>query len=332
MINPEHKKAFFVLAVVVIVVSTLLTVFFGSVTNDRVVDVFLEEETIHAGALADQAAFAIQNQVISLRGSLLIAATKADIKNFGSAVCAEKMTEVFEIVKGRVGNLARIGPDKNFYCSVNKDLNGKPVGAFGDFVDPLFKNPSLGVVASHMVISPGNLEKVVAVHVPVFSASGEFNGTIGGAIYLSNLKNFMSRVALKQGRNNSVLLDDDGTILYHGSGELVGKNVFKEEDVRGMDAEESSLYRSVAKAGDISEVRFANYRFGSGEGQVAYRSFEVIPGRVLTVFVPVAKADAERVVAAVNSENIALVALVSDLGLIGLIFLIFYLVRKRKRS
>lgn len=325
-----HKKEFILLGVIIVLISTVITIFFGNLTKYRVVEVFLKEEVIHAGTLADQAALSLQDELKNLEKDLAIAATKSPIKDLLPGACAESVTQTFELMKDEIGNLARIGPDKTFRCSVNKSLDGLSADSFGGFIDPLFKDPNSGAILSRVVESPGNKEKTLALHIPVFASSGNFNGTIGGAIYLSRLRNYMSKVTLYRNNNRSVLLDDDGTILYHRQKELVGLNVFNEEDKKVIKPEESSLYRTVIQTPDLQEPKFADFPFDVGKGQVAYRSFEIFPGRFWTIFIPVSEVDVEKVIQSVNSQNTGLLALILDLGLIGLVSTLFYIYEKRR--
>ncbi len=254
---------------------------------DNLTAQYIQEE----GQVADRVVGNLENEMGGVEDKLKLIADIPEVADGNVASCTAKLDQVFAVLQARLGNLGRIGANGLFTCSVNRALVGVPGSKLGSYVTDIFQDPAHAPVLSHVILPPGGTY-AEAMHVPVFGGTHQFEGTVGGAVYLRDLQaKFLKNVTFGQG-GFAFLLDDNGDILYHPEADLIGGNI--SGSVAAKHFSNIVGFRAAvaeAKAGHSGTLRYAL----DGTDKVAtYRPATILPGRRWVVFVSVPVAGAAR--------------------------------------
>jgi PAS domain S-box-containing protein len=285
----QRMKVILITAVASLVVLGAVMVL-GSFVRGWMVHNLFDQYVKQEAAVANQVADDLKNEMAGVEENLKLAALLPAVQSTADpAACNAKLGEVFAVLGSQVGNLGRINARGVFACSVNKALIGVPGSKLGSYVTDIFNDPKHGTVLSHVILPPGATH-AVALHVPVWNAKGQFDGTLGGAVYLRDLQNkFLKNVKFAE-NGFAVVFDDNGDVLFHPKAELIGKNLNSPE-ARAAFSNVADLQRAIAEAaaGHSGTVR---YSLEGVPKVAAYRPVAMLPGRNWVVMATVPVADA----------------------------------------
>ena len=222
-----------------------------------------------------------------------------------SETCNQTLQNILQVNSSVFNNLGRVGKDGTFICAVNRTIVGEPAAKYGTYFAEVAKDPEHKPVMSRLIYPSGSGTPVAAVHVPVYDSNGQFNGTIGGAVYFDELE---KRILLdKQMTEGSAiaLFDNNGDILYHQDPLLRSKNLLSEDVLKPYDPRETitSFVNDVVK-GKPSEGEI-QFSFKDKSYQSTYKSAQVI-GRHWTVRIAVPHEDVHKAVHRETAQQIFL--------------------------
>jgi PAS domain S-box-containing protein len=198
-------------------------------TQNQVTNRLIDQSAAQQEILAKQVGSSLQQQVNSLEEQLFLISQDPQIQSGTAAECNKRLLEIYNSGAVKIGNLGRVGTDGIFHCSLNTKLIGTRAAALGSYMTDIFADPTHTPVMSRAVKPVGAPSYIIAIHVPVWGPNHEFLGTLGGAIYLSDLQaKFLVNTPFATG-STMALYDDDGTILYNPKTDLIGKNIASPE-------------------------------------------------------------------------------------------------------
>lgn len=279
--------AFFIVMVELLVITLIVDATKNKIFDSLIVSRFDTEKT-----LASQVAHSLEEDLLGVQDMLQLAALTPGIQTGNAEVCQKELDRVFPVIEKKIANLVRINSDGGIYCAVNRASIGINVLVNEDLKN-LIQAPEHRPVIHRVIFSPVSNKNVVGIHVPVFTSSGQFKGSIGGVVYIDELeeKYFKDFQVLKRGR--LMLLDDNGDVLYHPVfPELVGKNLLSEE-IQAQIVDRESYKNQVGKVlKDVKSNRpsFISYHYPPNPEMIAaYYPVEILPDRhwVVVVAVPV---------------------------------------------
>lgn len=262
--------------------------------------------------ISEQIAGNLVNEVGNVVRQLTIMAAMPEIQNGSEAVCNTKLKELLSISEVEIGNLARVGPDGTFRCSINKTLIGIKAEKLGDYIPKLFKDPNHQPVLSKAILPPGAAAYVAAVHVPVFDANKEFIGSLGGAISLTRIQDrFLKNVQLAD-HGFVILFDENGDVLYHPQTQLIGKNL-QSDEVKKLFNNITPVANALqnAKTGQSGTLDWVTM---GEKGTGAYKPAGVLPDHKWIVFTAVPTKDVGQ---SINKLGINSAFLLMSLTLVG---------------
>lgn len=269
-------------------------------------DQYMQQQTL----LADQIAETLSNNIVNLQNQLRVMATMSEVQNIDDVEgCNAKLAELLEINEKQLGNLARTNSGGVFACSVNKGVIGQDSARYGSYVHDLINDPQHAPVLGRNARPAGVDTLAVALHVPVYNG-GEFQGTLGGAMYFSKFQDAYLRSIAFGNNGHVVLLDDNGDILYHPSKAQNGKNLLDPEVLAAFKPQDTmkQLLKDVQKG---ESGRF-EYSLANTNKVGIYKTFK-LPGidRHWAVVATIPVEDLEQVVnqAGINTIFLILVSL-----------------------
>jgi signal transduction histidine kinase len=256
-----------------------------NIQNGLISNYALQEQTI-----GTQVSSTLSGQMENIQNSLRALAINPNIRTNDSTACQAALKEATSKVQLGLGNLGRVNANGTFVCSLNTKLIGSQASALGPYVQQLIDDPQHKPVVSRQIKVPGVDGYVIATHVPVYDASGNFSGTIGGALYLNDLaKDYLDKIKFAD-TGYASLLDDNGDILYSHVPTNTGKNYFEiQAATNNGGLKELTKAVNRAKVGQTSQVR---YTTTDGIDKVAsVVSVPVTPGHnwIVIVNVPVSE-------------------------------------------
>lgn len=308
-------------AFLVIVLIALMVLSYRS--QNRVRSVLQKEYESLITNDAESLGGAINAQLSELETELRLAAEYRDIKSLDPEVCTAKLEEIQKTVGSQLGNVARLGPDRIFYCSLNKQLLGTSGSALGSYVDNIFNDPEHKPVKSRILNPKGSKEHLIAIHVPVYDLQDNFVGTLGGAVALETLGRELLNQAKPSRNGFMILLDDNGDILYHPREEFIGKSI--DDEVIKNYFEDNQIvfdsFRTAAKgtASTVTYVAGEEPRFAS------HVPFEIEPGRRFVVGAVVPRSDIAELTNDLKIVSSTLIVGAWFFGIFFFILLILYL-------
>ncbi len=327
----KKQKLFIVLTLVFISV-ILSSIFITSeLTKQRIAAQFTDQYSQQGKTLASETATILKTEVTSIQDKLNLIALIPEIRDGSTAVCQSKLEEAFRVLGDKVGNLGRVNSQGIFQCSLNKKLIGIKAETLGKYILNIFNDPAHKPVLSRAIKPVGSTSFIQAVHVPVYSSKGEFIGTVGGAIYFDELeKKILQKIKLTD-NGTIVILDDDGTIIYHPNAFLRGKSVDSEDVVKL--SQTSGAHRSILNDALKNQRGQLRFTFDNVDNVAAYESVEIIPGRNWVVLVTTPIADINKNVAAVGLNRLfyILFTILATITILGAVFFAGFLLRQFAR-
>jgi HAMP domain-containing protein len=244
---------------------------------------YLQEELI-----ARQTALTLENYVLNIVDELLIIAQLPELIDGTIEECNAKLEQILGMTQLKVGNLGRVNKEGIFKCSVNKALVGVDAKKLGDYIPKILNDLEHKPVISRAFVPPGTTSYVSAVHVPVYKAD-EFMGTMGGAIYFDELGEKILKDSKPSEKGAVVLVDDDGTILYHPIKQLVGKNI-ESEEIQKLNNYEHT-FKGILDLALKGETGTVQYFFNGAEKIAAFTPVQILPDHVWMAIVTVPLSD-----------------------------------------
>jgi hypothetical protein len=261
-------------------------VFMENLTAARATEVEVQQKL-----LTRNAANEIERYYSDAQKRLEIIAQMPSVRNaVRSESCNQELQKMLAVNSAVFNNFGRISVDGTFVCAVNRTIVGEPASKYGTYFDEIAKDPQHKPVFSKLIYPAGSATGVIALHVAVYDAKGNFNGTIGGAVYFEELE---KRIVLdKQLTDNSTLavFDNNGDILYNPDPVLRSKNLLS-DDVLQMYAPQQAIKdftQNIVKGPPSEGV--LRFTFKGNPHQSTYKSAQVI-GRHWTVQIAVPESD-----------------------------------------
>jgi PAS domain S-box-containing protein len=263
--------------------------------NKQVSNSIISDYLTQEGQLATQIAASLENEVSNIETNLNIMAIIPDISNTTDPVaCNAHLQQIFITTHQKLSNLGRIGANGDFICSLNKALIGLPGKKLGTYIPEIFNDPNHNPVISHAIKPLGASGYVVAIHVPVYTSQDVFDGTLGGAISLTDIQNnFLKDVKFAE-NGYAALIDNNGDILYSPTPDLIGENLSSPRVTALIGSNGISKWQQAvanANAGNSGTVDYISH----GVAKLAtYQRATILPGHNWVVIVAVPKQDAVR--------------------------------------
>lgn len=258
----------------------------------------LEEFAKQEGLVAEQVAQNMEINIEAVEDKLRIAATLPEVIDAAGNDCQKNLRSVFAVMENKVGNLGRVNSDGIFSCSMNSALIGVKANTLGDYIDRIFQKDDHPAVMSRAIKVPGVEGHLAAVHVPVYR-DGLFDGTLGGAVYFSELKDKLLEDIKFADSGFVVLFDDNGDILYHPEEYLIGQNL-DSDDAR--DFYSTNLLNTI-KSAPSHKSGSVRYTANGVDKIGAFHTGEILEGRKWVALVTVPVSEAEQVLTAVGLDN-----------------------------
>jgi PAS domain S-box-containing protein len=240
---------------------------------DRLIDQYAQEKLSDAKQLAATLTSEIDSDVdkLNLMGNI------PEIRDPETEPCNAALASAAKL-SPRISNIGRVGLDRKFVCSLNKAIIGTDAQNLGPYIAEIFDDPEHKPVMSRIIKVP-NGGYAVAVHVPVYNEKGEFDGTIGGAIYFDQFNEKFLKDIFVSKNGYMVLQDDDGTIFYHPQTDLIGQNRRpKNEEELAKASEITKLIIESSQDGSTGISRYVS-TLDNKEKVGAYAPAEIFPGR-----------------------------------------------------
>jgi signal transduction histidine kinase len=259
---------------------------------DQLTDQYGQQELL----VSKQVAKIFVTEVGSLTSQLSLMGQIPEVAAAKNPACQSKLQQLFIAAQSQIGNLGRVGADGNFACSLNTALVGIKADTLGPYIDAIFSDPSHAPVMSRAILPKGSTSYIAAIHVPIFTSDGKFDGTLGGAIYFNQLQDkFLKDISFS--KNGFVsLYDDDGTVLYRREGDIIGKNINSPEFQEEVGA--AAPFQKMIDDAKAGQSGIISYTLANGDHRLAaYAPAEVLPGRTWVAVVSVSLADIHATVA-----------------------------------
>lgn len=231
----------------------------------------------------------LRAEMLSLQDKLHIISQIPSVRTADNTeACNQQLQAVRDSMNIKVNNIGRVDVNGKFVCSLNPALIGLEAANFGEYITDIFKDPQHKPVMSRATRVPNVEGQIFAIHIPVYDEDGNFDGTLGGAIYFSDLeKNYLKNIVFANS-GYIVLFDDNGDILYHPQPDIMGKNYFSAEYQTGSPT--SIIITSKIKEAIAGNIGTLRYTTNAGEEKIAVMyPIEIFPGRkwIANITVPV---------------------------------------------
>lgn len=286
----NKKWTIVLISVVVLIITEVAVVYSLFVIRDKLVDNLLAQYEEQEIAVGQQVAKNLVAQITQLETDLRYFSLIEEIRKPDLTTCNDRFQTILSLANGRINNLGRVGRDKKFLCSVNKSLVGTDASKLGSYIDDIFQDPDHKPVLSQILKIPNVEGYAIALHIPIYNDQGEFDGTIGGAIYFNQIKESLLRDVTFVGGGFVALIDNDLGVLYHPKTEYISKNIQDKEvfEKTGNDNELINRIQGAVK-GDTSVYR---YKFDNEERVGAFVPAKVFGNRtwVVNVVIPISVA------------------------------------------
>lgn len=262
----------------------------------------IEEYAVQESLIATQLAQILQLEISKRESELLLMAKLPEIRSGSAETCNQALKEIYENPKNKLGNLGRVDENGFFKCSVNEKLIGVKAEKLGSYITDIFNDPEHKSVMSRAIKPVGTDSYLIAIHVPVFDTDGKFIGTIGGAIYLNDLKKeYLNDVQIENG-GHIAIFDDDGTVLNHYKPETVGINLASAAFQKLV----SGTSPSAQIIKDIHEGKSGTrlYSFEGVEKIAAFEPAKVFPNRNWRILVTMPTSEANNNIIKVGADKV----------------------------
>ncbi len=300
----KNKKAVYI-ALTFVVTCTLVYVSFLTTFSIRkdVKDNLIKEYAEQEHLIAIQLAQVLELELSQRQTELKLIATLPEVMSGDTATCNKKLKEIFQDENNKLGNYGRIDKDGFFKCSLNEKLIGVKGETLGTYIKDIFKDPEHKPVMSRAIKPAGADSYLIAIHVPVFDENGNFSGTMGGAIYLKDLKEkYMKGVEIMNG-GSIAIYDDDGTVLHHYKPELIGTNFINPEFQKRVAGTKITPNETLKEIQDgISGTR--KYLFDNEEMIASYDPIHIFLGRNWRIVVNLPTSTANNNIIKIGADKI----------------------------
>jgi signal transduction histidine kinase len=268
-----------ILGIIIIVGGFFMLSYARGRLNQSLIDNYAKQElsiVSNISKLLELDISTIQNQLTLMSENPLIA-------DGDTEECTTEIKYNLSQTQSELGNVGRVNKNGVFTCSLNPLLINTRAEKLGPYITDIFNDPAHAPVMSRTIPVPGVKGFAVALHVPVFNEKQEFDGTLGGAIYLSDLQNKYLKDVVFAKRGFVALIDDDGTILYHYKSGLIGtkatSTVFK-EILAEVKQDRSGTKQFISTSDGLEKIS-------------SYAPVHVVPGRIWVVLATVPISDAQ---------------------------------------
>jgi signal transduction histidine kinase len=330
---PQLSKQFLALPLTILFVGIIIIgSIYTSFQTQKELTLYLEEDIqVQESQLAQAVANSLRSEIIGIQEKLTLISKIPQVQDPTSAdQCNEQLQETFEIMERKVGNLGRVNTNRIFACSLNKALIGLPAEQLGQYITDIFTDPDHKTVMSRVILPPGSSSFIIALHIPVLNQAGQFDGTLGGAIYMDQLESKYFRDIRLSPNGHIVLLDDNGDILYHPYRDLIGKNYNSDEFKKYASP---TAYQDIIEMGKSVQPHTARYIFDGEEKVGAAAPVEILPNRTLIVLVTTPVKDIKAKLIQLHISSLFQNFITFNTVLIGLSAIIFsYLIFRNIRS
>lgn len=221
--------------------------------------------------------------------------------------CNQELQNLIVVNSKEFNNLGRISKDGTFICAVNRTIIGEPASKYGTYFDTIAKDPEHKAVMSRLIYPTGSTGPVMAVHVAVYDAQGNFDGTIGGAVYFDELQERVLQDVHLSKNNTIAIYDDNMDILYHPDPLIRSKNLLAPA-ILGLYSPREVITRFVEDTKKAPAGGVITYSLQGHPRQTAYKSAHVI-GRYWTVGIAVPYSDIEQYVGRHTAKYICITLL-----------------------
>ncbi|HVW23090.1 MAG TPA: ATP-binding protein [Candidatus Saccharimonadales bacterium] len=319
---------FYVAAVVVMIAILVVGAIAGQIVNTKVEEhitgVYGQEQL----TTAKETAASLQQVVDTTQQKLELLAQLPSLQSPNTTVCNHELASIIASANPEISNLGRINSQGIFYCSVNSKLIGVAGSSLGSYVTTIFNDPNHKPVMSRLIYPKGASAYVLAVHVPVYDATHQFLGTLGGAIDTDKVAaNLLDKVRIG-GTGFVSVVDDNGDIIYNTNHKFIGKNLYSTEFKQVL-SDNPSLLRAFQKAlhGQSAQV---HYRVNGEQRFATLTSIQVMPGRRWVVYgiVPQAQIAASARSLGINQVLQVARGLFALILILAIIVLVLYLRRR----
>lgn len=322
----SRKFVFILLSVFLLICISVGSMFILSRVEKQLTERLITQNSAQGGVVADQTSRALQKEVENVTTELQLIASNPIIRDGTSEECQAELDALTQRYDLRLGNIGRVNRDGVFQCSINRNLIGSTANNLGSYITEIFDDPEHKPVMSRAIKPAGADSYLVAVHVPVYDANGEFDGTLGGAIYFDDIReNFLQGINFAQ-QGFVSLYDDDGTIMYRPQADLIGKNIHSPEFLTlTPDIDIFDRIFANALAGNPGSDR---YIINGTDRLVAYHPVDVMPDRKWIVIVSVPygtilqNVQETGIVQLLTRSSVVLVALTSATFIILLLYVL----------
>ena len=263
MLRKQHFfLAILILSGVIISVGIFFIIDYIKITlQENFINYYAGQERL----IAKQVALRFETDILGIEKQLKIIGEVPEV-NVNGKECSAKIQDILNKISSRLINVTRVGSDGSFICSSNpewfendpKILETQSTQIFTDI-----KRKS----SSNSVFKNDDYEYLTTIQVTLFGAGGNFNGTISASIPFKVFQEKYLKDILFAKRGFVILLDEDGTILYHQNHELVGEN-YNSEIVSNFIGD-SSHFELILKTVEAGEGGVASYNHKSEGPKIA---------------------------------------------------------------
>lgn len=288
MLNPQVKINFtriiILLVIGVVFLSLMMGVYFAQkkyfdeMKDELLNSFFAPSLELEAQTIANK----LETRIYNITAILKAAAEYRNLQEISSSCWPDQLATIDGLLvalKDKVDHTILIDKQGIASCSSLKAMEGKNISNYPHIQEALVSHKT---VIGRAIVNPLGV-RLIPIVVPIFSAQGEFAGLVGGAIAIESLeKEFISNYSFTPSAYN-VLIDDDGTILYHPNQDFVMKNIFGEEiqQAIGRDQDLNNLFKKALKG----ESGYGFYVFGGDAKTAGFSPAKIIDGqRFLAVF------------------------------------------------
>lgn len=287
----KRRKAFTLIVTSALVVVAVLV---SAVRIIQFKDTLVANAVLEVGKqqqyFAKDIATLLEFRISTLQERLMLLAHIPQIQNEDAVVCEKKVKDVFLLMGTAVGNISRVNPSGEYYCSEDESFVGLTADKVGPFLRQILADPQHKPVLGRMFVVPGKEKVAMSLHVPVYSDTGVFAGTLGGTIYIDEFQEkYLKGIAFVR-RGYVMVVDDNGDILHHPDPDLVGKTISSPQVQETIDGEEFSEMLEAAKSGKEGIVQLG--KKGARQA-IAYTSAHVFTDRRWIVLLTIPISDVE---------------------------------------
>lgn len=287
-VSPQShiQRNIFLLVLITLIFSvlTLISLLYFSRTTQQQIHQTVENLFNQAQQeVAREAALTYELQFTEIRKQLEIIAQIPDVREGDGEECNQTLKQLIFDTKLEIDNLGRVNADGIFYCGALDSTIGVDGNQY-EYIRQILNDPLHQPVLSRSILfeyADGTAQPLVALHVPVYTSAGKFNGTIGAAIWLPKLsERFIGNIQFVSG-GYAALLDDNGDILYHPNHEYLAQNIDGDvlQPVLSANPDLDNFLRNAINNDSGTDT----YLFQGSRKVGAFTSASVLPNRSLSI-------------------------------------------------